>query len=106
MSSVCLASEVPQASPRRASSRIFSGCVKVKLRGSGPSGSLETVQKKSSGSNQLRELVDGQHESIEDSSTPRKGHQPPPDRVNPAADAQARKDFPGLLKCNCRPARS
>jgi hypothetical protein len=39
------------------------------------------LQKKSYGVNQSHEGLDGQQENIEDSSTPRKGHQPPPDRV-------------------------
>jgi hypothetical protein len=56
--------------------------------------------------NQSRKVVDYQHENIEDSSTPRKGHQPPSNPDNPAVDAQARKDFPRLLKHGYRSARS
>jgi hypothetical protein len=64
------------------------------------------LQKKSYGVNQSREVVDGQQENIEDSSLPWRGHETPPSPVDPAVDAQAGKDFPGLLKRNCRPARS
>jgi hypothetical protein len=51
-------------------------------------------------------LLDDQQENTEDSSAPWKGQQTPPDRVDPAVDAQARKDFPGLLKRSCRPTKS
>jgi hypothetical protein len=64
------------------------------------------LQKKSYGLNQSRVVVDGQQENFEDSSVPRKGHETPPNRVNPAVDPQAREDFPDLLKPGCRPARS
>jgi hypothetical protein len=58
------------------------------------------------GYNQSREVVDGHQENIESSSLPSTGHRTPPNRVNPAFDAEAGKDFPGLLKRNYRPAGS
>jgi hypothetical protein len=64
------------------------------------------LQKKNYGVNQSRVVVDGQQENIEDSSMPRKGPQTPPNRANPAVDAQAHNDFPRLLKHGCRPTRS
>jgi hypothetical protein len=67
---------------------------------------IQTVAEESYERDQSHDAVDGQQENIEDSSTPRKGHQTPPDPVNPAVDAQARKDFPALLKRSYRPARS
>jgi hypothetical protein len=51
------------------------------------------------------EVVDGQPEKIEGSSLPWRGV-PSPNPVNPAFDADARKEFPALLKRGCRPARS
>jgi hypothetical protein len=56
--------------------------------------------------NQPRDVVDGQQKNIEDSSAPWRGREAPPNPINPAVDAQAREDFPGLLKRGCRPARS
>jgi hypothetical protein len=64
------------------------------------------LQKISYGVNQSREVVDGQPENIEDSSVPWRGHGIPPNPVNPAVDVEARRDFSGLLKQGCRPARS
>jgi hypothetical protein len=64
------------------------------------------LQKISYGFSQSREVVNGQQENTEDSSMPRRGHETPLNPVNPAFDAQARKDFPALLKRNYRPARS
>jgi hypothetical protein len=64
------------------------------------------LQKKSYGLSQSHDAVGGQHQNNEDSSAPWKGHQAPANRVNPAVDAQARKDFPGLLKHGWRSARS
>jgi hypothetical protein len=55
---------------------------------------------------QSREVVNGQRENTEGSSMPYRGHGIPPNPVNPAFDADARKDFPSLLKHGCRPARS
>jgi hypothetical protein len=55
---------------------------------------------------QSREVVNGQQENTEESSVPRRGHATPPNSVIPAVDAQARKDFPDLLKRGFRPARS
>jgi hypothetical protein len=47
------------------------------------------LRKKSNGLNQSREVVDSQRENIE-ASLPWRGHQPPPNPVNPAVDqAQA-----------------
>jgi hypothetical protein len=60
------------------------------------------LQKKSL--NKSRASLDGQHEN--DSSSPTKGRETPPNRVKPGVDAQARKDFPGLLKHGYRRARS
>jgi hypothetical protein len=54
------------------------------------------LQKINYGLTQSREVVGGQKENIEDS--PWKGHVTPPNPVNPTDDAQARKDFPSLLK--------
>lgn len=62
------------------------------------------LQKKSYGLNKSRAGLDGQHGN--DSSTPGRGHETSPNPVNPAVDAQARKDFPSLLKQGCRSARS
>jgi hypothetical protein len=62
------------------------------------------LQKMSNGVNQSREVVDGQNEN--ESSRPTKGHETLRNPVNPAFDAEARKDFPGLPKRNCRPAWS
>jgi hypothetical protein len=53
---------------------------------------------------QSHEMVDGQQEN--DSSRPTNGHETLRNPVNPAAEAQAGKDFPGLPKRNYRPARS
>jgi hypothetical protein len=58
------------------------------------------------GRNQSSEVVDGQHENIEDSSAPWRRPGTRLNRVNPAVDAQAGEDFPGLPKDGCRPARS
>jgi hypothetical protein len=63
------------------------------------------LQKISYGVNQSREVVAGQQENIVGSSLPWRGHKTPPNPVNPAVDAQVRKDFPGLLKRNYRPAK-
>lgn len=49
------------------------------------------LQKISYGANQPREVIDGQHQNIEGSSVPGRGHENPPDRVHPAVDAQSRK---------------
>jgi hypothetical protein len=54
------------------------------------------LQKISYGVDQSREVVDGQPEN--GLSRPTRGHETPPNPTNPAVDAQARKDFPGLLK--------
>jgi hypothetical protein len=62
------------------------------------------LQKKSYGLNKSRAGLDGQHGN--DSSTPWRGHETSPNPVNPAFDAEARKDFPALLKRNYRPASS
>jgi hypothetical protein len=62
------------------------------------------LQKIRYGVNQSREVVDGQEENI-DSSSPWSG-QSPPNPVNPAFDADARKGFPSLLKRNYRTAGS
>jgi hypothetical protein len=59
------------------------------------------LQKISYGVDKSREVVDGQKGN--DSSRPMKGCETPP---NPAVDAEARSDFPDLLKRNYRPARS
>jgi hypothetical protein len=59
------------------------------------------LQKKSY-ANQLCEVVDGQHGN--DSFTPTKGRGIPPNPVNPAVDAEARKGFPSLLTRNYRRA--
>jgi hypothetical protein len=64
------------------------------------------LQKKSYAVNQSREVVDFQQENIEGSPLPWRGRESPPNPVNPAVDAEARKDFPALLKRNYRPARS
>jgi hypothetical protein len=48
------------------------------------------LQKKSYGVNQSREVVDGQQENIEDSSSSWRGHETPPNPVNPAFGAEAR----------------
>jgi hypothetical protein len=56
--------------------------------------------------NQSRGVIDGQRENIEDSSTLTKGHKTLPNPVNPAVDAQARKDLPALLTRNYRPSGS
>jgi hypothetical protein len=64
------------------------------------------LQPRSSGPNQSHDAVDGPQENNQDSSAPWRGHQTPPNQVNPAVDAQARKDFPGLLKHGWRSARS
>jgi hypothetical protein len=62
------------------------------------------LQKISYDVSQSRAGLDGQHEN--DSSTLTKGHKTLPTPVNPAVDAQARKDFPALLTRNYRPAGS
>jgi hypothetical protein len=49
-------------------------------------------------------VVDSQQENIKGSSVPWREQETPPNPVNPAFDAEARKDFPGLLKRNCRPS--
>jgi hypothetical protein len=54
--------------------------------------------------NESRDVVDRQQEN--DSSWRTKGHEAPPNPDNPAFDAEALKDFPGLLKRNYRPAGS
>jgi hypothetical protein len=64
------------------------------------------LQKTSYVANQPREVVDGHRENIEGSSLPWRGRESRPNFVNPAGDVQAGKDFPGLLKHGCRPARS
>jgi hypothetical protein len=64
------------------------------------------LQKKSSGRNRPRGVVDGQQESIEELSVPRWRRENPPSRVNPPVQVQARKDFPGLLKHGYRLART
>jgi hypothetical protein len=55
---------------------------------------------RSSGLNQSQDAVGGQQENFEESSLPWGGHETQPNPVNPTVDAQARKDFPGLLKRN------
>jgi hypothetical protein len=60
------------------------------------------LQKISYGVNQSRELVDGQQEN--GSFRPTKGRETPPNWVNQEFDAEAGKDFPALMKRNCRPA--
>jgi hypothetical protein len=62
------------------------------------------LQKITYDGNKSRGVVDGQQEKIESSSLPPTGHRTPPNRVNTAFDAEAGKDFPGLLKRNYRPA--
>jgi hypothetical protein len=64
------------------------------------------LQKIIYGVNQSPEVVNGQQENTEDSSVPWRGHGTTHNPVTPAVNAQARKDFPGLLKRCCRPARS
>jgi hypothetical protein len=64
------------------------------------------LQKKAYGLNKSRAGLDGQQENIEGSSSPSRGHETPPNPVNPVFNAQARKDFPGLLKRNYRPVWS
>jgi hypothetical protein len=64
------------------------------------------LQKIGCGVNQSREVVDGKQENIEIRPSPGRGASPDPNGVNPASDAEARKDFPALLKRNYRPARS
>jgi hypothetical protein len=59
--------------------------------------------KKKNGGKQPREGLDDQQEN--DLSRPTKGHETLHNRVNPAVDARAIKDFPGLLKRNYRPAK-
>jgi hypothetical protein len=54
------------------------------------------LQKMSYGVSQSPEVVNRKQENTEDSSVPWKGHQIPPNPVNPAVDAPARKD---LLVC-------
>jgi hypothetical protein len=56
--------------------------------------------------NQSRGMVDGHPENIEGSSLPWRVRETPHNPVNPAVDAEARRDFPSLLKHGCRPARS
>jgi hypothetical protein len=56
--------------------------------------------------NQSREVVDGHRENIEGSSVPWRERETPPNRVNPAFDAEAGKEFPALLKRNYRSGRS
>jgi hypothetical protein len=55
---------------------------------------------------QSHEGVNRKRENTEGASMPWKGHGIPPNPVNPAVDAEARQDFPNLLKHCCRPARS
>lgn len=55
---------------------------------------------------QSHEGVNRKRENTEGASMPWKGHVAPPIPINPAVDAEARKDFPGLLKRNYRPAGS
>jgi hypothetical protein len=55
------------------------------------------LQKISNGVNQSREVVDRQKENIGGLPLPWRGHGSPPNPVNRAVDAQARKDFPALL---------
>jgi hypothetical protein len=64
------------------------------------------LQKISYGVSQSREAVNRQQENIEDSSVPWREGENPLGRVSPAPDAQARKDFPSLLKRGCRAVRS
>jgi hypothetical protein len=64
------------------------------------------LQKISYGVDQSNEVVDGQQENIEYSSVPWRERENPPNPVNPAFDAQARRDFPALLKRNYRAAGS
>jgi hypothetical protein len=72
---------------------LYKGCATMKSK---------LLLKKSYGVNQSREEVDGQREN--DSSRRTKRHGTPPNPVNPAVDAEARKGFPSLLTRNYRRA--
>jgi hypothetical protein len=60
---------------------------------------FKLLQRTCYGVDQSNDVVDGQQEN--DSSRPTKGHKTAPNPINLAVDAQARKDFPALLKRNC-----
>jgi hypothetical protein len=64
------------------------------------------LQKQSYGVIQSRKVVDDQRENTEDSSVPWRERETSPNPVHQPVDVQARKDFPGLLKHRCRPAKS
>jgi hypothetical protein len=57
---------------------------------------------KMSGVNQSREVVDGQHENIEDSSMPWRLRENPLGQVSPPVEALDHKDSPRLLKYDDR----
>jgi hypothetical protein len=59
-----------------------------------PAMKSKLLKKKNSGHRPCG-VVNTQQENIQDSSVPWRGRENPPDRVNPAVAAQARKDFPG-----------
>jgi hypothetical protein len=65
-----------------------------------PTMKSKLLQKICYGVSQSRDVVNGQQENTEDSSMPWRVREDPPGRVSPGADAQARKDFPALLKRN------